>query len=204
MAKRKLSRFEKIILIAFVNCVIVLVGFWLMDKKPNRDFYLPKGHEGWISIRYQVTDAAEIPMRDGVQQIGIPPSGYLETSNLLTVGWRRDRYFWVDGTDTLQIPGKVDLADGPGIYTHHHAYFAKSYEYLLGQLPAHTDTTMEDGTHIIMEADNKVDYTMGNKTLEYFYISKNAQSVLFNPPPHPNHEGIQSTADRIIKTNAQP
>lgn len=201
MAKRKLSRFEKIVLIAFVNSVIVLIGFWLMDKKPNRDFYLPKGHEGWISIRYQVTDAPALPLKDGVQQISIPASGYLETSTLLSVGWRRDQYFWVDGTDTMKIPGSVDLEDGPGIYMHHHAYFAKSYEDLLSQLPVNTDTILEDGTHIIMKTGNKVDYTMGNKTLEYFYISKDAQSVLFNPPPHPNHEGIQSTEDRIIKTN---
>lgn len=201
MAKRKLSRFEKIILIAFINCAIVLVGFWLMDKKPNRDFYLPKGHEGWITVRYFVPNAQPIPMKEGVQQISISEEGYAETSDLLEVGWRRDRYFWVDGTDTTAIPGKVDLPDGDmGIHMHHHAYFSKSYQHLLADLPVGTDTILPDETHIIMEANNRVDYTMGKKTLEYFYISKNAESMLFNPPPHPNHEGLESTEDRIIQT----
>ena len=198
MAKRKWSRFEKVILISFINCVIILIGFWLMDKKPNRNFYVPLDYDGWISIRYEARDAKPLARIDGELQISISDSGYAETSDLLEVGWRRDRYFWVDGADTIPIPATTDLEEGPGIHIHHHAYFAKSYETLLSKLPVGTDTTLADGTHIIMEPDKRVDYTMGNKTLEYFYVSKEPQSMLFNPPPHPNHEGIQSTEDRLI------
>jgi hypothetical protein len=195
---KELKRVEKIILIAFANCLIILGGFWWLDKKPNRDFYVPKGYEGWISIEYQVAGAPEIPLKDGAEQISIDEEGQAATSSSLEVGWRRDQYFWVEGTDTVPIPKVEDGPDGPEIYLHQHAYFARNHLELLKQLPAGADTTLEDNTRLERGLDGKATYTTGDKILEYFYVSKESQSIMFNPPPHPNHEGLQSTEDRRV------
>ncbi|MEM7657970.1 MAG: hypothetical protein AAF399_17730 [Bacteroidota bacterium] len=195
---KQLKRIEKVILIGFANCLIILGGFWWLDKKPNRDFYVPKGYDGWISIEYQVADAPELSLLDGVQQISINDSGYAYTSSSLEVGWRRDRYFWVEGNDTTQIPKVEEGVEGPEIYLHHHAYFARNHLELLKQLPAGADTILEDNTRLERGIDGRATYTTGDKILEYFYVSKDAQTILFNPPPHPKHEGLESTEDRRV------
>ncbi|RMG66913.1 MAG: hypothetical protein D6722_14185, partial [Bacteroidetes bacterium] len=107
----KLSRLEKIVIIATVNSVVIFLGFMLMDKAPNRDFLVPQGYEGWVCIRYEVPEAPPLPELDGVQQLRIPASGYLETSTALTVGWRRDRYFWYDQAGQTPIPPSVDMGE---------------------------------------------------------------------------------------------
>ena len=110
MAKRKLKRIERIILTSFIISAVILVIFWLMDKKPDRDFYIPKDFEGWVLVRYSVDDAPPLELKEGNQQIIISDSGYAETSDKLVVGWRKDRYFWInDDGSTEPIPPKVDL-----------------------------------------------------------------------------------------------
>jgi hypothetical protein len=170
-----------------------------MDKKPNRDFYLPANYEGWIKIEYQVDSADEIPLKDGVQQIFVSDSGRAYTSSSLEVGWRRDQYFWVNGADTMPIPRSESGEEGPRIYLHHHAYFARDHVELLKQLPPGADTTLSDNTRLEVGLDGKAVYTTGDKILEYFYLSRNAESILFNPPPDSTHEGLQSTEDRRVR-----
>ncbi|MEZ4775730.1 MAG: hypothetical protein R3D00_21300 [Bacteroidia bacterium] len=200
MAKRKLTRVERIILISFVFSSLILIAFWILDKEPDRDFYLPEGFHGWVKIEYSVPGAPAFPMKDGNMQIVISDSGYATTSDVLVVGWRRDRYFWrkPDGTSS-QIPPSVTLDNNePGIFLHAHAYYSRSYESLLASLPVGIDTTFADGTHIIKESESKVEYTKGNKTLEYFFVSEKAESILFNPPPISDNEALESTEDREI------
>lgn len=200
MAKRKLTRVEKIILISFAFSSFILISFWIMDKEPDRDFYLPEGFHGWVKIEYSVADAPAFPIKDGNMQIVISDSGYAQTSDKLVVGWRRDRYFWLkpDGTSS-QIPPSITLENQePGIFLHGHAYYSRSYEALLQSLPVGTDTTFADGTHIIKESESKVEYSKGDKTLEYFFVSKKAESILFNPPPKNDKEALESTEDREI------
>ncbi|GAB4407098.1 MAG: hypothetical protein OHK0039_09290 [Bacteroidia bacterium] len=197
---KKRSRIEKIILVGFINLFVILTGFWLMDKQPNRDFYIPQDYAGWISVRYGVPGAPALPLTDGVQQLHISDSGYLETSTPLKVGWRRDRYFWYDSTGTpTPIPSHQTIDGETRLYVHRHEYFARSYEYLLPSLPAGTDTLLPDGTRIRLDTPGQVDYTPGTKTLEYFYLSRQPESVLFNPPEHPRHEGLRSTQDRQLR-----
>ncbi|MDX2250067.1 MAG: hypothetical protein SF052_25005 [Bacteroidia bacterium] len=200
MAKRKLTRIERIILISFLFSSVVMIGFWIMDKEPDRDFYLPEGFHGWAKVEYSVPGGSPIPLKEGRMQIVLSDSGYAATSTPLVVGWRRDRYFWVksDGS-TEQIPASVKLSNGEtGIFLHGHAYFSRSYESLLSTLPVGTDTLLPDGTHLIKESADKVSYAKGKKTLEYFYISEKAESLLFNPPPKPVKDALESTEDRAI------
>ena len=194
----KLSRLEKIVIVAFINSVIILVGFMWLDKAPNRDFLVPRGFEGWVCIRYEVPGAPSLAEVSGVQQLVIPDSGYLETSSALVVGWRRDRYFWYDAAGQEPIPPAVDMGEETGIYLHRHEYFAQTYEDLLGSLPEGTDTVMPEGTRILIEAGGQVQYTPGPKTLEYFYVSGEPRSILYNPPEPADHQGLRSTFDREI------
>lgn len=203
MFKRKLKRIEKIILIGFITSSITFVGMWLMNKKPDRDFFIPKGYEGWVRVEYQVEGGDELPLKEGVQQIIANDTGYVATSTRLEVGWRKDRYFWLnpDGS-TEEIPPYVALADEDyGIYLHGHAYYSKSYEDILKSLPAGTDTTFADETRIIMEPGNRVDYTKGRKVFEYFFISREPESIAFNPPAIPHTDVLTSTEDRSVPGN---
>ena len=73
---RKLKKIEKITLVAFVNLLIILLVLWLMEKKPNRDYYIPKGYEGWVMIHYNIPDSPVLERIDGVIQLRIPESGF--------------------------------------------------------------------------------------------------------------------------------
>lgn len=181
---------------------VMMVALWLLDKEPNRDYYLPEGYEGWVTIRYRVPGADPLPVKDGRLQFAISDSGYLETSDELVVGWRRDHYHWRgdDGT-TWEFPASVQLENGDyGLQIHQHAYFARDWTHLLGQLSADTDTVLPDKTRITIEGEGEVTYTTGKKTLEYFYVTAEPQSIMFTPPPNPDMEGLESTEDRLIDT----
>lgn len=200
MAKRKWTRMEKIILFGFVNCAVALGIIIGLDKKINRDYYIPRAYDGWITVRYSVPGAPALPEKDGVQQIRIPADGYLETSTALEVGWRKDTYFWHEGEQITPIPAYVELEgdEQPRIYVHRHEYYAKSWEHLLRDLEPGDDTTLSDETRLEMSPQGKVTYTTGLKTLEYFYHSAEAKSILFNPPANLKHEGLRSTEDRRV------
>jgi hypothetical protein len=192
------KRIERIIFIATGASAVMLIGLWLLDKKPNRDFVLPEGYEGWVTVRYSVPYALPLPLRDGSLQIIVNSEGYAETSTDLEVGWRRDRYFWQTDTGRVPIPASVEVDEEPHIYVHQHAYFTQSYEDLLTSLPVGADTTLPDGTHLERPTYSEVSYAKGKKTLEYFYLSKMPRSIFFNPPPNPDFDGLESTEDRAI------
>ncbi|MEO1449685.1 MAG: hypothetical protein AAFV07_09145 [Bacteroidota bacterium] len=200
MAKRKWTRMEKIILFGFINCAVALGIIIGLDKKENRDYYVPRHFDGWITIRYSVPGAPPLPERDGTQQIRIPESGYLETSSQMEVGWRKDAFYWHEGSDTTRIPAYVEVEgeEHPHIYVHRHEYYAKSWEHLLKNLEPGDDTTLVDETRLEMDKDGKVTYTTGLKTLEYFYHSATGKSIMFNPPENLKHEGLRSTEDRRV------
>ncbi|MDX2284249.1 MAG: hypothetical protein NW241_08805 [Bacteroidia bacterium] len=195
MARRKLTRIEKIILIGFISSAVLFVGYWLYSKKPNRDFYLPRTYAGWVKIRYNVPGAPPLPEREGVQQLVIPDSGFLETSTRLEVGWRRDRFFWQDGTP---IPPYEDIGGQPHLRIYQHLFLARTHERELASLPVGTDTTLPDGTRIHKRTAQNVDYTPGRKTLEYFYLDTLLRPYTFLPPPLADPEALMSTDDREV------
>ena len=176
MARRPLKRIEKIILASTLLSAVILVCFWLMDKEPNRDFYVPKSYAGWVTIEYSVPGAPPIALKEGVMQFPISDSGYLATSTDLKVGWRRDRYFWVENGKEQKIPASVEVEGEPRIYIHSHQYFSKSHEHLLAHLPVGTDTTLPDQTHIIKKSANAVSYEKGKKNPGVF-LYKSATGI---------------------------
>lgn len=199
MARRKLKTVEKVILIGFVTLAVMMTGLWVLDKQPNRAYYLPDGFEGWVKIRYSVENAPALVEKDGVLQFVIGEDGTLETSDKLVVGWRRDEYFYQDEQgETVQIPSSVEKEGEYFVHIHQRGYYAKDWTKLLLDLPFGTDTILADETRLVKLIPEEVEYVTGQKTLEYFYVSRDPQSILFNPPNNPEMEGLESTEDRQI------
>lgn len=178
---KSLKRIEKIILISFVFSIGMMFALWLMDKEPDRDFYVPAGYEGWLTIRYEVAGAEPIPMQEGRQQIVFSAEGIAETSSELTVGWRRDNYFWRSSEGDTPIPKSIEKEGEYYLQVQKHEYYSLDHLALLKSLTPGTDTTLWDGTEITRGEEQEVSYEKGRKTLEYFYISAEPQSIMFVP-----------------------
>jgi hypothetical protein len=198
MAKRPLTRVELIILISTVNCVILLLGYLACNKRPNRDIYIPRSYEGWVSIRYGVPGAPAIDQADGVEQVAIPDSGALETSDPLHTGWRRTRYFWTGDGDTTLIPAMVEQDRQPYLYIHDLRQLSRTWEYVAISLQPGQDTTFWDKTRIEKSRYGRITYTPGRKSLEYFYVTAAPRPVSFIPPALVAPEALQSVEDRAI------
>lgn len=199
MAKRKLKTVEKVILIGFGTLAVMMTGLWLLDKQPNRAYHLPDGFEGWVEIRYSVDGAPALEEKDGMLQYVIGEDGTMETSDKLVVGWRRDEYFYRKASgESVQLPASVEKEGEYYIHIHRHSYYAKDWTDLLMDIPFGTDTILEDETRLTKLVPEEVEYVTGKKTLEYFYVSREPQSILFNPPKNPEMEGLESTEDRQI------
>ncbi|MEL6134203.1 MAG: hypothetical protein AAFR59_12640 [Bacteroidota bacterium] len=199
MFKRKLKKVEIIILIGFINCALAYVGMWLWFKAPDRDFFLPQDYTGWVKIKYSVPSAAPLPEIDGVQQVIIPDSGYLETSTSLNVGWRKDRFFWQDGSDEEIETFFVD-GEEPYRYVSDHQSYSVFHEDIIKSLKPGTDTTLADETEIDLDLTKRLNYQPGKKSLEYFYLSSQPQKLSFIPPPLVDPEALKSVEDRLVKT----
>ncbi len=199
MARRPLKKLEKIVLIGFGFFALMMFGLWVLDKQPNRAYFLPEGFDGWVTIRYAVPGADPIPRVNGVLQYVISESGYMETSDPLVVGWRRDEFFWKRNDGSIEkIAPYVKLDDEYYLHVHQHAYFAKDWTSILHSMTVGKDTVMPDQTKISKTSESDVKYVTGKKTLEYFYFSDVPQSIMFTPPKNPQMEGLESTEDRSI------
>ncbi|MEM9984321.1 MAG: hypothetical protein AAF804_04435, partial [Bacteroidota bacterium] len=140
------------------------------------------------------------PVREETQQIHIPSDGLLETSTLLEIGWRRDRFFWIsEKGDTLAIPSLVEDEGGGKIYLHQRQFFSRSHVDLAAEMPSGSDTTLADGTEISKLGSGYLNYKPGKKSLEYFYLSAEPQPFQFNPPPNPRSQALESLDSREIK-----
>lgn len=198
MARRQWKTVEKVILIGFITLAVMMTGLWVLDKEPNRAYYLPAGYEGWVTIRYSVPDAPALKEKDGVLQFQIGEDGTMETSDALVVGWRRDEFFVQDDEQTQQLPSSVKKDGEYYLHIHQRGYFSKDWTSLLLDLPFGSDTILEDETRLTKLSPEEVEYVTGKKTLEYFYVSKEPESIMFTPPKHPDMEGLESTEDRTI------
>lgn len=196
---RKLKKIEKITLVAFLNLLLILIILWLMEKRPNRDYYIPKGYEGWVMIHYNIPDTPPLEKKDGVLQFVIPESGFMETTSELDIGWRRDRFFWQTENGVEEVPSSVEIDGEYHIYIHRHKYYARSHMGIVKGLPVGTDTILWDQTKITKENANEVDYMPGKKTLEYFYVSAEPKSIMFNPPENTESIAIESTQSRELE-----
>ncbi|MFK7920536.1 MAG: hypothetical protein AB8H47_01200 [Bacteroidia bacterium] len=201
MRLRSLKRVEKIILISFGFSILMMVGLWVMDKEDNRDFYLPTGHEGWVTIRYEVADAPPLAYKDGNLQIVIPANGIVETSSRVTVGWRKDSYFWRSSAGDTPIPSSIKKDGEYYLYLSRHEYYTKDHLDVLKMLQSGQDTLLADNTRISRGEEQEVSYEKGRKTLEYFYISAEPKSIMFVPPPLESEEALLDDEDRQIRVD---
>ena len=199
MNKRKLKLLDKLIIVSGTTFALFMIVFWLFLKRSNKDYYLPAGFEGWVTVKYGVPGAAPLAAKEGVLQVVISDSGYVETATPLDEGWGRDRYFWVGAGDTVQIPSSVKKEGDYYLHLHGHSYQFYSHEALLTLLPEGADTLLWDGTRIAMKKEGEVSYQPGDKTLEYFYLSAQPQPIQFVPPQNPSQEYLRSLEDYRLR-----
>ena len=199
MKARKRKFINRIIIVSAISFAIFLIGFWFNRKRTNRDYVLPQGYEGWVCIKYKVPGAPELPLQDGVLVITLPDSGYLETSSSLESGWGKDRFFRGGHTPEQELPAYVDTDTGPRVYIHGRDAKYFSHEHLLAALPVGTDTLLWDDTRIIKETAEQISYQPGALTLEFFYVSAQPQPIVFEFPPNPNQEALESTESRWME-----
>jgi len=185
---------NKIILIGVATMAGFILLLFFSGKRPNRDFYLPEQFEGWVKIKHGLPGAAELEASDGVLQIYIPDTGYLETATFMKQGWGRDRYFRLTPEGPIPIPNYEKREGETRMYIFGQGHYAINYAPLLHQLPEGADTTFWDGTRLKKE-EGRVSYTPGKKVLEYFYVSKQPRPIDFRPPPNPDAEMLKSMED---------
>ena len=87
--------------------LVLLSGCIGSDSKraPYR-YLIPGGYVGWVEIRFAVSDAPELPVKEGFRVARFSKQGTLNTSSRLQDGWAKDEYYYYAG-DTQQ-----KLADG--------------------------------------------------------------------------------------------
>jgi len=59
---------------------------------------IPSGYRGWVQIVYEVPAAPALRKENGKYLRIVPPSGILQTSSSLDVGYGSDEYFYVSST----------------------------------------------------------------------------------------------------------
>jgi hypothetical protein len=183
---KKLKLIDRIIIIGTLAGAIFIIGFVWTIKRTNRDYLLPADFEGWVTVIHQVPDAPALKVKDGVLQVEIPADGIVRTSSKLEQGWGRNQFFRKSGDTWEQVPNKTEVNGEPAIFMHRHEFYHYAHYAFLDTLPVGTDTIMFDGAHLIKYAEDDRVYNPGKKTIEVFYISKDAKPLTFNPPPNPN------------------
>lgn len=196
---RNLKFIDKIIIVGVVCMAIFIVLIFFAGKRANRDFYIPEHFQGWVKIKHGTGNSSPLEKKDGAYQIYIPDSGYLETSTLLSTGWGRDRFFFIDTDGSTElIPNYINDNGEEKMLIHGKSSFPISHEHLLSKLPDQADTTLWDETKIT-KSGGRVIYTPGKRLLEYFYICSKPQPLTFYPPLNEDPEMLKSTEDREVK-----
>jgi len=192
------SRIDKVILISLLFCSLFMVGFWLMLKRTNREYYLPANHEGWITVRHSMQGAPALPYRDGFYQIVIPDSGVLYTATPWEYGWGKDLYYRKNAAGKYeQLPKSVDKNGEMHLFIHRHEYRPYAHSNDFGRMPL-GGTQTNDGAFIKKYADTDVTYKRGSKSVETFFYVKDAASIMFTPPANTHDVTIEISEEYQI------
>lgn len=181
---------DKVILISITVMASLMLGWWLFQKRANRNYYLPESFQGWVTIKFSVTNAPDLPKNGSNLEIFVPDSGYLETATPLRTGWGKDRFFVKKNGKYEQIPSYQEENGEIRIFIHQRIFLPLSFENMLGKLSVGTDTTFFDGTRIKVKSQDEIDYQAGKPRLEYFYFSGEPQPLSYEPPVNPHQEGL--------------
>ncbi|MFK7972285.1 MAG: hypothetical protein AB8F95_18085 [Bacteroidia bacterium] len=192
--------FNRALIVGTIFTGIFLLIFWWSTKRQDHAFYLPEDYSGWITIVHSYPGADPLPEEDGVLQVHVTDSsGIIYTSTHLEQGWSRNDFFWETPTGLKPIPKYIDEEDGYLIYLHRNEFYHFSHHAFMDELPVGADTTMWDGTHIIKYASNDRVYNPGIKTVEFWYISKKAEPITFNPPKNLNDLSDKPLREESLK-----
>ncbi|MBX7242997.1 MAG: hypothetical protein K1X92_14740 [Bacteroidia bacterium] len=156
-------------------------------KRKNKDFYIPEGFTGWVTIRYDIPGIPPLPEKEGALQLVIPKNGILNTSTAFEDGWSRDRFFRYDSLNkSIEIPRHLSQNNQTLKWIHWYESHIRSHQQLIPGLKNGTDTLFYDGTRIIKKDSLNVQYIEGRKTIETFYISSQPENLQYNPPANPD------------------
>ncbi len=163
--------------------------FTFFMKRKDKDFYIPEGFSGWITIRYDVPNAKALTEKEGAFQIFIPKDGNLITSTHFEDGWSKDRFFRYDSAKKItEIPRHLTQNNETLKWIHWYESHIRSHQKLVPELKNGVDTLLYDGTRIIKKDSLNIQYIEGRKTIEAFYISPEPKNLQFNPPANPDSE----------------
>lgn len=186
MLKRKLSKVEKIIIIAVVGFSAFIIGFAVFMQRTNKDIYLPANFQGWARIYYAVPNAKPLEKKNGAYQLHLDENGYLATSTALEDGTGRDTYFMEKNGKYEEIPHTQVIENERKRRIHRSEYHYVNFEKVANQLPINKDTLFYEQTRAAKTADGKLHYLQGLKSLELFYVSEKWESMLYSPSTFPD------------------
>lgn len=175
---RKKRFINRMLLVSGLSAVLLFAGYVLYTKRSSRHFFIPKGYEGWVTIKYEKPDAPALPEVDGILQVKIPSSGILETSDRYKDGWSRDMYFWSGNGGGEEIPKSVDVNGTPSRYVHDHEGATMGLDDIIRSLPEKVDTVLWEGTRISRDGA-KVSVRTGRKVMEHFFVTPEATPFFF-------------------------
>lgn len=186
MLKRKLSKVEKIILIAVAGFSAFIIGFAIFMQRTNKDIYLPPNFQGWAKIYYSVPNANALEKKNGAYQLYIPANGILQTSTPLEDGTGRDTYYIEKNSKYEEIPHTQVINNDRKRKIHRNEYHYVNFEPIANNLTVGKDTLFYEQTRAAKTADGKVHYLQGVKSLELLYVSENWEDMLYSPATFPD------------------
>lgn len=166
------------LLVCGSSALLAFALYILFTKRTPRNYFIPKGYSGWVTIKYEKEGAPALQDVDGSLEVRIPSSGVLETSSPLTSGWARDDFYFSNGGSDELIPRKVDV-DGEAMRSvHDRDETTQDYSELIIALPDKADTTLWDGTKISKNGQS-VEVRTGRNLLEHFYVSETPKPFFY-------------------------
>jgi hypothetical protein len=168
---RKRRLLKRVLLVSGGSALLFFAGYVIMMKRSPRQYYLPEGFHGWVTIRFEREGSPPLEKKDGAYQVYIPESGILETSSELQTGWARDAFFRKKGGQWEELPLNVDGESEKKRFIHSREDAEPNHLLMIRNLPEAADTVLWDGTRI-SKSGNMVDVRTGRKLLEHFWVSE--------------------------------
>lgn len=175
---RKKRFLNRMLLVSGASALLLFAGYVIFTKRTPRNYFIPKGYEGWVTVKYEKEGAPPLPEVDGAYELIIPSNGLLETSTAFRDGWSRDTYFWKSGESTEEIPKSVDVNGEPCRYVHDLEASNMSFNKIILSLPDQSDTVLWEGTRISKDG-KKVSVRTGRKVMEHFFVTPEATPFFF-------------------------
>jgi hypothetical protein len=173
---RKKRLFNRVLLVSGASAFLLFGGYLFFTHRSPHHFFIPKGFNGWVTIKFEKPNTPPIPEKDGALEFHIPQNGILETSSKLITGWSRDEYYWENSNEI--IPKQVDCGNESCRWIHDFEEKTMGYHAIILSLPDQADTLLWDGTRISKKAES-VEVRTGRKTMIHFWVSAQAEPFFY-------------------------